>query len=451
MTDTTLGAQQIGVQQTGLLDASPMTRAQIAVVCVAVLLAALDGYDVLAMAFAAPALRHAWHLDKAVLGLLLSTSLMGMALGSIVLSPFADVTGRKPMVFGGVALMTLGSLLSALSHSVPELAACRVLTGVGIGVMVPLTTTLAAEFASAKARAFAVAATTVGFAGGSVFGGLIAAVLLKQYAWSAVFVSGAVVGVILLPVVAFGLPESPSFLITRRKSDALARLNGVLARLGRPALATLPDGRPAKRASYAALFTPALITMTLTYAACMVLVSTATYYLLNWLPQLIADAGFSPSQGAMVSAVPSLAGMVSGLIWGLAGNRFGPARLAPFAMVGLGCMMIAFGFTPPVLGLLVLAAAVTGVFAGGCPALFYATMTATLPPLSRVTGMGFVIGMGRVFSVAGPLLAGWMFAAGLTRSGVSLIFAFAPILAGLLLFIVTRPRPAPADLAVGAA
>lgn len=432
-----------GAEPPGLLDASPMTRAQIMVIAVAVLLSALDGYDVLAMAFVAPVVSHAWRLDKAVLGLLLATSLMGMAFGSIFLSPVADITGRKPVVFGGVALMTVGSLLAAFCHSVPELAACRILTGVGIGVMVPVTATLASEFASAKSRSFAVAATTSGFAAGSVMGGLIAAVLLKQYDWPAVFLSGAVVGLVLLPVIAFALPESPTFLISRRKTDALERLNGVLSRMGRPTLVALPETPPAKRASYATLFGPSMIGSTLAYASVMILISTATYYLLNWMPQMIADAGFTPSQGSLVSSLPSLVGVIAGLLWGLAANRFGPARLAAISAAGLGCSMMVFGFMPPVLGLLMLGAGLCGVFAGGSAALFYATMAATMPPLVRVSGIGFVIGMGRVFSAAGPAVAGLLFATGLTRSGVSLIFACAPILAGLLLFIVNRRKPVP--------
>ena len=436
---TTAGGAQ------GLLDASPMTRAQLGVVAVSVLLAALDGFDVLGTAFVAPALTKAWHLDRAVIGFLLSTSLMGMAFGSIVLSPLADIFGRKPLVFFGVALMTLGSLLSALSGDVPQLAACRILTGIGIGVMVPLTTTIAAEFSSAKSRSFAVAASTVGFSGGSVLGGLVAAVLLKQFEWHAVFISGAMAGLLLLPVIAFALPESPAYLVSSRKADALERLNKVLARLGRPVLAAIPQAAKAARIPFLASLTPTLVRMMLTYSAVMVLIATATYYLLNWMPQLIADAGFTPSQGSLVSAAPSMVGMVAGLLWGLAANRYGPARLAAIAAVGLGCAMIAFGFTPPVLGLLVLSASLCGLFSGGCAALFYATMAATLPPAARVSVIGFVIGMGRVFSILGPATAGLMFAAGLTRSSVSLIFACAPILAGLLLFLVTRPKPEPLE------
>jgi hypothetical protein len=58
--------------------------------------------------------------------------------------------------------------------------------------------------------------------------------------------------------------------------------------------------------------------------------------------------------------------------------------------------------------------------------------------MTRVTGIGFILGIGRVSSVLGPALAGWMFAAGLSRGQVSLFFAAAPVLAGLIL--LTLPK-----------
>ena len=444
MTEATTGGEAQGP-----MAASPMSRAQIVVLAVAVLLAALDGFDVLGMAFVAPALSHAWALDKASLGLLLSTSLIGMAAGSLVLSPLADITGRKPMVFSAICLMILGSLLSALSHTVPQLAASRILTGVGIGVMVPLTTAIASEFASAKSRAFAVTATTVGFTAGSVVGSLIAAGLLKHHAWQSVFVSGAVAGLILLPITAFGLSESPAFLMSRRPKNALERLNKVLRRMGRPVAASLPEAPSQKRVSYLALLAPDMIVQTLCFAAAGSLVTTTTYYLLNWLPQLIADAGFPPSTGSLLSATTALVGMASGLLFGVAASRFGAARLASVAMVALGVAVAVFGFTPPVLKLLVASTALCGFFSGGTAGMFYATVAGSFPARTRVSALGLISGIGRVLSVSGPSVAGALFAAGLNRGGVSLIFACMPIVASVLVFVGARRAAAQLKLTTG--
>ncbi len=46
------------------LDRLPMHRGQILVLALALLLSALDGFDVLSMAFVAPAVGRDWHIAK---------------------------------------------------------------------------------------------------------------------------------------------------------------------------------------------------------------------------------------------------------------------------------------------------------------------------------------------------------------------------------------------------
>jgi MFS family permease len=127
-----------------------MRPRQVLVLITALLLAALDGYDALSMAFVAPVLALEWGISKSIIGLLLSSSLLGMAIGAIALSPLADRLGRRTVVLTALAIMILGTTLSALAGSVPLLAAARLLTGIGIGVMVAMTTLLSAEFSKPR-------------------------------------------------------------------------------------------------------------------------------------------------------------------------------------------------------------------------------------------------------------------------------------------------------------
>ena len=423
-------------------DEAPMSVAQVAAVIVTVLLSALDGYDVLSVSFVAPAISHGWGIGKADLGLVLSSSLVGMALGSLLLAPLADVFGRRPVVFAGVVFMAAGSFLSAYCHSVAELSVCRVLTGLGIGVLVAVINSLAAEFANARRRSLAVAAMAIGYPLGAVAGGLAAANLLRHQGWPAVFLVGAAAAAVMLLVVGVWLPESPSFLTVRRPARALERLNAVLARCRKPILATLPDVPPEPRASYRALFAPGMAATTLRVTVVNLLVATAAYYVLSWLPQMVADAGFPPSTASLVSAISSLTGVVAGLALGALAAFTGPARLAAGAMIGLGLALGAFGFAPPSLPLLMFAAAACGFFLFGGTAVFYATLAITFTPAARASGTGFVIGVGRVASAVGPYLAGWMFAAGLSRGQVSLAFALSALVGGLLLATARPSSPA---------
>ncbi len=427
------------------LEAGPMTRAQILVIGLLVLLSSLDGYDLLSMALVAPAIGTAWGVGKAALGILLASSLLGMALGSLGLSPLADLAGRKPAVLGGIGLMAAGTLLSAFCHTVPELAASRALTGLGIGLVVTLITSLAAEFASLRRRSLAIAATTMGLSIGSMAGGLTAAALLKYHSWPWVFLTGTIAASVLFPLVAFYLPESPAFLVNRRPTGALGRLNRVLSRLDHPPLASLPPGAVLRRSSYRALFAPGMASATIRLTVVNALVVTAAYYMLSWLPLLVAGAGFPASTASLVSAVSSLVGIVGGLSLGALGSRMAPARLAAGAMIGLGIGLAAIGLVPPVLPAIILATSAYGFCLSGCTGVFYATVTSTFGPLMRASGIGFVMGVGRIFSILGPYAGGRLFAAGLTRAEVSLVFATGAIAGGLLLASSARLHR-PADL-----
>lgn len=423
-----------------------MTRQHLIAVVVAVLLAALDGYDVQAMSFVAPVVSKAWNLDKATLGLVLASSLFGMAGGSLGLSPLADVIGRRPTVLAGLLLMTVGSLLSGLSHGIGELAASRALTGLGIGVIVPLTAAIAAEFSSTRHRGFAVATTTVGFSLGGVSGGLLAAVILKAHAWLWVFVFGAAAGALLLFLTAFALPESPSFLGDRRPDGARQELDGALLRLEKSPGADLRQPVARRRKSYRALFSAGMVSVTIRFAIVYILIVTAAYYLLSWLPQLVADVGFPPSTASLVAAISTLVGVAAGLIFGALAARIGSIQLASGAMVGFGIALAVLGSVRPVLSALLLAASACSFFLSAATAVFYASMTEAFPPTMRVSGIGLVMGVGRLLSGLGPYVAGIMFAGGFTRSGVSMVFAAVAASGGLLLATGRRRASRPRDV-----
>ena len=416
-----------------------MSPRQVVAVLAVVLLAALDGYDVQAMSFAAPAVGKAWHVTHATLGIVLASGLSGMAGGSIGLTPLADTFGRRPVMLGGLVLMVLGSLASALSGTVWQLAASRAVTGIGIGAMVAITTTLAAEFSSARRRTLAVASTTTFFGLGSVIGGLCAAGILRSHGWPWIFAVAAVAGAILLAFAAVAVPESPAFLAGSARQDVFMRLDAVPRKPSGPAMI---DGsvvvRANDRASYKALFTGPTVGVTARFTIIYLLTVTATYYLFSWLPQLVSDAGFAPATASLVTAVSSIVAIPAGLMFGALAARFDPLRLTGLGMIGFGAALAGLGLVPPALLPLTIAASACGFFLQATTAVFYATMTASFPPRARVSGIGFVMGVGRLFSGVGPLAAGALFAAGWGRMGVSAIFALAAATGGVVLLASHR-------------
>lgn len=85
----------------GKMDDKPMSAYQWFVIALCFLINMLDGFDVLVMAFTAASVASQWALSGVQLGYLLSAGLVGMALGSLVIAPWADRIGRRPL--GAVA------------------------------------------------------------------------------------------------------------------------------------------------------------------------------------------------------------------------------------------------------------------------------------------------------------------------------------------------------------
>ncbi|MBN9102372.1 MULTISPECIES: MFS transporter [unclassified Pseudonocardia] len=74
-----------------------------------------EGFDILVMAFAASGVAAEWGLGAAQIGVLLSSGLIGMALGSALVAPLGDRIGRRPMTLACLAIATVGMGFSALT------------------------------------------------------------------------------------------------------------------------------------------------------------------------------------------------------------------------------------------------------------------------------------------------------------------------------------------------
>jgi MFS family permease len=82
-----------------LIRSGPMTRFQIVVVALCVAIAALDGFDVLVIAYTAPSIAREWRLGPTELGAVFSAGLIGMGLGGVLLGVGAIVSEGDPWLF----------------------------------------------------------------------------------------------------------------------------------------------------------------------------------------------------------------------------------------------------------------------------------------------------------------------------------------------------------------
>jgi len=414
-----------------------MSRNQIRAVAVTSVLAGLDGYDVLAATFAVPGIARSWGVDEAALGLFLSSGLIGMAAGSLLLAPLADIIGRRKMVILNLVVMGFGMAMTGLAQSLPTLIFFRLLTGIGIGAMVPIVTPLAAEYANAHRRTLALAVMTIGYPVGATLGGFGAAVLLTHFGWPVVFFLGAALSFFLLPFVLLWMPEPLPFLLKQSDDKALHRVNALLQRFGHPPVNALPQPpRTAASAPYRQIFASGQRLWTLRAAAAYALFMFTLYYIMSWMPQIVAQAGYSASSATMVSTVAALAGTIASIALGFFGPRI--SRLGIGAIIaGLGGAAVLFTAVPSSLGLFMLAGGLVGICLYGGSVANYAFIVNAFPAAMRATGIGFVMALARGGGAASPALAGILIAGGTNQMIVAAIMGSAAIISGII--VATSP------------
>jgi benzoate transport len=437
------------------LEEGPMTRFQWAAVSVCVMLNMLDGFDVLVISFTGKALKTDWNLSGAQLGMLLSAGLVGMTLGSMLLAPWADRIGRRPMILLCLALAGGGMLLSAVSQSATQLGALRILTGVGIGGILASSNVIASEYASRRWRGLAVSLNSTGFALGATLGGLISVGLLAEYGWRSVFLFGGLATMLGIPLVLAFVPESLDFLITRRPARALDRVNKLARKLSLPALEYLPeppDIRAGVAAGFRRLLSPELRRSSIVLWAAFFLALGGFYFVTGWTPTLLTEAGLSASQGITGGTLLNLGGIFGAILLGALSARFAP-RSVLIAFLATTAVLVA-GFTVATSSLtaaLVLGAAI-GVFVNGCIAGLYALTPTVYDAGVRTTGVGTAIGIGRIGGIAAPSAAGMLLDVGWTPQSlylaVGVVFAATAVVLLLLRpSVATELRPVPATSA----
>jgi len=409
----------------------PMSGLQIAVVAVCIAVNMIDGFDVLAAAFTAPSLAEAWAIKPQMLGYFLGSGPVGMALGALVLGSLADVFGRRYLVLFCIALMGVGMFLSAGAADLTQLILLRILTGLGIGGALASANTIVAEYSSDRRRALAVSWMTAGYPIGATLGGVAAIWLLQSYDWRMVFAFGGALSVVLLPLIWFFLPESLDFLAAKGTPGALRQANAILARLGRPAIEAFPPQTPAEvaEAGRGGVFGPEMIRATLLLCLAYFFVMLTFYFVLQWTPKVLVDAGLSKEGGVSGGTLMNLGGIIGSLGFGAASAWMAAKRLGSVTMAVCFGVLVVMAFAPVRLGVMLPLGFVAGVFIFAAMASLYALAPVIFPARVRATGTGMGIGIGRVGAILGPIAAGYLIGADWQRWQYTIVLAVPMLLA----------------------
>lgn len=397
------------VQVSHLLDERGISGFHIKLVVWSVLIALFDGYDIAAIALAAPHLVREWHLDRAALGPVLSASLVGILFGSMLFGWIGDRYGRKRALVGSLLLFGIFTWIAAHATSLSQMFWLRLIAGLGIGGVIPNMIAINIESAPRQARAkLGLIATGLVPLGGAL-PGFVSAALVPQYGWPILFEIGGIVPIVIAIAAFFWMPESIKYMTIhegqRRNLIDLIRKLSPGYRVPEGARFVVEDEKQFPSSNPKYLFREGLHLITPLLWLLFALNLMGYFFLLSWTPTLLTAAKLPPATAALSSAAIQVGGTVGTLLligW-LNKRQFQAISILLLLSVPVVGSLgyIGLGASQPVL----LAACffagfcVLGVQSGinVCGALVY-------PTSLRANGSGWELGVGRLGSIVGPLL-----------------------------------------------
>jgi AAHS family 4-hydroxybenzoate transporter-like MFS transporter len=396
------------VEISRLIDERGLSPFQIKLIVWSFFIVLIDGYDIAAIAFAAPHLVRSWGVGPGALGPVFSASLVGILFGSVIFGWIGDRYGRKAALVGSNLVFGVFTFAAASAANLDQMFWLRLLAGIGIGGVIPNVVALNVESAPRRMRAL-LAIIAVGCVPiGGAIPGLVAAFLVPQYGWPILFTIGGVVPIVIALAAIFGLPESIKYMALHESQRP--RMAALIVAL-RPGLTVPANARfiiedekqfPSSNPIY--LFGDGLWLITPLSWLLFALNLMGFFFLISWTPTLLQTAKLPPATAALAGALLQGGGALGALTlcWWLQRHRFlGVSILFVLATPLVG----AIGYA----GLTSESALLTATFCAGFLVVGIQigmnVVGAMLYPTSlRASGSGWQLGIGRLGSIVGPLV-----------------------------------------------
>ncbi len=396
------------VQVSHFLDEHGVGAFQIKLIFWTVLIAMIDGYDIGAIAFAAPHLIADWHVAPKELGLVLSASNIGVLFGSQIFGWVGDRYGRKTALILCNLLFGVFTFIAAYSTNLTEMTVLRLIAGLGIGGVIPNVVAINAESAPRNSRATLaiIAAGTVPL--GGAFAGLVSALLVPTHGWQILFYIGGIVPIVAALAAIMGLPESIKYMALhesqRGKMEALIAAIRPDFKIPPNARFVIEDEQQSPSSNPIHLFGNGLAAITPLTWLMFALNLMGYFFLISWTPTLMTAAHATPQIAALSGAALQVGGTVGALVlcWWLQRYRFlAVAILFVIAVPIVGSIGYAglSSTTALLIATFFAGAVVLGIQSGinVAGALIY-------PTSLRANGSGWQLGIGRIGAIIGPFL-----------------------------------------------
>ncbi len=155
-----------------------------------------------------PTIREEFGTTAAQVQLTLSGYMLGFTLGQLGYGPLSDRFGRRPVLFSGIALFIVMTILCATASSIESLSVYRFLQAVGGAAGTVLSRAIIRDQFSGTYMARAMSVMLMFILLAPMISPVIGGYLLVWIGWRAIFWTLVICGFLAIVVVMIGIPES---------------------------------------------------------------------------------------------------------------------------------------------------------------------------------------------------------------------------------------------------
>jgi len=365
-------------------------RIWIAVFIFAFLGLVVDGADLIFLSYSLSTLKNEFGLSSVEAGALGSITVAGMAVGGLFGGWAADRFGRVRTAVWTIVVFSVGTAALGLTHSFSQFAVVRFIASLGLGSQYVVCNMLMAEYVPTRHRTTILATVQTGSSIGFVVATLLVGWILPTYGWRWLFMI-SIVPVVLAVLMQRIVPESPSYLAARAKSELDQRRN--------------KKGAGSMRLIFA---NPAHRRMFLLWTLTAGLFQFGYFGVNNWLPTYLEKelhVKFSSMTNVMVGTY--LAAIVGKIIAGWLADKFGRRPVFAFGAFGTAVFLpvIVLHHTPENIAYLM---SIFG-FLYGIPYGVNATyMAESFETRIRGSAVGGAYNIGRIGAAVAPAAIGYL-------------------------------------------
>ncbi|WP_404290078.1 MFS transporter [Glutamicibacter arilaitensis] len=396
-----------------------------------------EGYDVGVLGAVLPALAEykEWSLSPMELGGLGAYALVGMLFGALFIGTLSDIIGRKRMLLLSMVVFTITQAGAALAPTPEIFGLFRLIGGLGMGGIIPVAAALTIEYSPPKKRSLNYGIMYSGYSLGIVAAALVAMALLPILGWRWVIAVG-VLPVVLLPLVAWILPESLEYLVAKGK---ISEAKALAARLNvadyRPVAPPVLAGKIPWREVMGSMFSGKYLRSTIFFWISLFCGMVLVYGLNTWLPQIMRSAGYDLGSSLTFLLVFSLASAAGGLALGYLADRFGqkPVLVIFFLLGAGGILLLMF---PNTMFINLCFVAFAGIGSISTSLVLTGYIADYYPAAQRGTATGWALSFARVGAISGPIIGGWIAATGISFEFNFVFFAIVGAIAAIAVALI---------------